>query len=226
MRQEQQSDTWSFSSPSSRAAQRDSPERRRQQVRGRISLGRPTSVGSARYTNPSSSYQHSFHRGSFQGANANTNGTGSLAHRAASPGFTRQNSDRSNDSTTYHHSPTHNRLSSGSIGRSSPEASPPVAIGSGVASADRSNSANPRFGAFPDQLWLDHDHLESSSHNDGNTFFSPGRADDFARAISFDSRSGSHINENAQPSSSFVDSDPMPPGLGGPLHNQANSNRR
>jgi len=228
MRQEQQSDIWTFSSPSNRAAQRDSPERRRQQVRGRTSLGRPTSVGSGRYTNPSSSYQHSFHRGGFQGANADTNGIDSLAHRPASPGFTRQNSDRSNDSTTNHHPPTHNRLSSGSLGRSSPEASPPVAIGSGVASADHSTSANPRVGSFPDHLWLDHDHLGGpSSQINSNTFFPSGRANDFARPISFDSRSRNlHLNENAQHSSAFVDPGPMPPGLGDPLHNQANSNRR
>lgn len=121
-------DSWSYSPPN-RSSPRESPERRRQ-ARGRVGLGRPTSIGSARFvalsTNPPNAQ-----RVHLQNTSLNTHNTGATPRRAVTPGLPR--SSGSAGSTTQ--TPPRNRLSETSS--SSEEASPPVAVGSGVAAVER-----------------------------------------------------------------------------------------
>jgi hypothetical protein len=124
-------DSWGYSPPSRSAG--DSPESRRRQARGRIGntraahlLGRPTSVGSAsaRWINPASTHGNTPQRGT------NVPPANHTPRRSVTPGLPRQNGG-SPGSTS--HTPPRNRTLSG-LSSSPPaeEASPPVAVGSGV----------------------------------------------------------------------------------------------
>lgn len=189
---------WSFNPtpPSNRTShrdpsftQRDSPERRRQQARGRVTLGRPTSVGSARYYNPpTGSLQSVAHRGNAQilsqnsNTNANIHPASSMPHRPATP--PRQISDRQSESSSSTPS-THVS--------SSEETSPAVAVGSGVDSRDRlSSSSQPRLGAFSDHSWVDH----PFGLDEPSRFFPIRRPNEFNRAASFESRAAVSPSNN------------------------------
>jgi hypothetical protein len=171
MRSAQQHDAWSFSPPSSRPSQRDSPERRRQQARGRASSGRPTSVGSARFSFPSSNHQHTAEIARLRVMEARE-----AALRPSTPGLVGQNSDQSTAATE---SPVDSV--------SSEETSPAVAVGSGVAMADRTSSTiESRHNALSQAIWQD-PFGPGRSQGDRN-FYPPGRPNDFPRAVSFESR--------------------------------------
>jgi hypothetical protein len=125
-------DSWGYSPPSRSTA--ESPESRRRQARGRIGnsraahlLGRPTSVGSAsaRWINPASTYGNSPQRGT------NAPSVNNVPRRSVTPGLPRQNSGSSSSSTPQ--TPPRNRALSGpSSSPPAEEASPPVAVGSGL----------------------------------------------------------------------------------------------
>ncbi|KAE9381741.1 hypothetical protein N431DRAFT_440567 [Stipitochalara longipes BDJ] len=125
-------DSWGYSPPSRSTA--DSPESRRRQARGRIGssraahlLGRPTSVGSAsaRWINPASNYGNPPQRGT------NAPSINNTPRRSVTPGLPRQNSGSSSGSTPQ--TPPRNRALSGpSSSPPAEEASPPVAVGSGL----------------------------------------------------------------------------------------------
>jgi hypothetical protein len=128
-------DSWGYSPPSRSTG--DSPESRRRQARGRIGsnraahlLGRPTSVGSAstRWTNPTSTHGNPPQRGT------NAPPVTHTPRRSVTPGLPRQNSGSSSSAS---HTPPRNRALPG-LSSSPPaeEASPPVAVGSGI-SRDR-----------------------------------------------------------------------------------------
>lgn len=169
MRSAQQHDSWSFSPPSSRPSQRDSPERRRQQARGRASSGRPTSVGSARFSFPSSNHQAVAEIARLRVMEA-------AANRPSTPGLVRQNSDQSTAATQ----------SPGSSA-SSEETSPAVAVGSGVAMAARTSSTiESRHNALSQAIWQDP--FGSGPNQGDRNFYPPGRPNDFPRAVSFESR--------------------------------------
>jgi hypothetical protein len=132
-------DSWGYSPPSRSTA--ESPESRRRQARGRIGnsraahlLGRPTSVGSAsaRWINPASTYGNSPQRGT------NAPSVNNVPRRSVTPGLPRQNSGSSSSSTPQ--TPPRNRALSGpSSSPPAEEASPPVAVGSGL-TRDRQGS--------------------------------------------------------------------------------------
>jgi hypothetical protein len=125
-------DSWGYSPPSRSTG--DSPESRRRQARGRIGnsraahlLGRPTSVGSAsaRWINPASTHGNPPQRGT------NVPPVNNAPRRSVTPGLPRQNSGGSSSSSSQ--TPPRNRALSG-LSSSPPaeEASPPVAVGSGL----------------------------------------------------------------------------------------------
>lgn len=184
MRSAQQHDSWSFSPPSSRPSQRDSPERRRQQARGRASSGRPTSVGSARFSFPSSAHHSAVELARLRAMEGHTNAT----HRSNTPGLVRQSSDISAAATQ---GPVDSTFSE--------ETSPAVVIGSAVTVTDlTSSSIESRHNALSDSLWQD-PFGQALSQGDRNPY-PPGRPNDFPRAVSFESRTtlsspnGQHAN--------------------------------
>jgi hypothetical protein len=125
-------DSWGYSPPSRSTG--DSPESRRRQARGRIGnsraahlLGRPTSVGSAsaRWINPASAHGNLPQRGT------NVPPVNNAPRRSVTPGLPRQNSGGSSSSSSQ--TPPRNRgLSGFSSSPPTEEASPPVAVGSGL----------------------------------------------------------------------------------------------
>jgi len=117
-------DSWSYQPPN-RTPPRESPERRRQ-ARGRIGVGRPTSVGSARFISPSSAHQNA-QRALFQGIPLSSYTAGVTPRTSITPGLPRQTPTGSTG--------TNNRT----LGNPSSveEASPPVAVGSGITAGDR-----------------------------------------------------------------------------------------
>ena len=131
---------WGYPPPN-RSSPADSPENRRRQARGRVGsnrathlLGRPTSLGSARFIIPPANPQTASQRGFVLGMSPpNSHHAGNPPRRSITPGLARQSSNPGYSSAT----PPRNRLSS-SLSSSSEEASPPVAVGSGVASGERS----------------------------------------------------------------------------------------
>jgi hypothetical protein len=135
-------DHWGYPPPN-RSSPADSPENRRRQGRGRVGpnrathlLGRPTSLGSARFIIPPANPQNTSQRAFALGISPpNFHNTGNMPRRSITPGLARQTSNPGYSSTT----PPRNRLSS-SLSSSSEEASPPVAIGSGVAAGERSTT--------------------------------------------------------------------------------------
>lgn len=122
-------DAWSHSPPRARDS-----ENRRRQARGRASLGRPTSVGSARLVAPNPPNPHNAQRAQLQSITPNTlNSIPTTApRRSITPGLTRQHSTGSVPTAV---TPPRSRLSEASS-PSSEEASPPVAVGSGIAAGD------------------------------------------------------------------------------------------
>jgi hypothetical protein len=126
--------------PSNRSSPADSPESRRRQARGRIGsnraphmLGRPTSVGPARFTNPTTNHTSALQRAQVLGITGN-HGT-SHAARRSTPSLTRQGSGGGSNPNTTQTTPPRNRLSA-----SSEEASPPVVDGSNENSSERRSS--------------------------------------------------------------------------------------
>jgi len=124
-------DSWGYSPPGRSTG--DSPESRRRQARGRIGnsraahlLGRPTSVGSAsaRWINPTSTHGNTPQRG------VNVPPANQTPRRSVTPGLPRQNGGSSGSTS---HTPPRNRALPG-LSSSPPaeEASPPVAVGSGI----------------------------------------------------------------------------------------------
>ena len=130
---------WGYPS-ANRSSPADSPENRRRQARGRVGsnrashlLGRPTSLGSARFIIPPANPQTVPQRGLTLGMSPPTSHHGGHPpRRSITPGLARQSSNSGHSSIT----PPRNRLSS-SLSSSSEEASPPVAVGSGLASGGR-----------------------------------------------------------------------------------------
>ncbi|PMD25194.1 hypothetical protein NA56DRAFT_474670 [Hyaloscypha hepaticicola] len=124
-------DSWGYSPPSRSTG--DSPESRRRQARGRIGnsraahlLGRPTSVGSAsaRWINPTSTHGNTPQRG------VNVPPANQTPRRSVTPGLPRQNSGSSGSTSQ---TPPRNRALPGfSSSPPAEEASPPVAVGSGI----------------------------------------------------------------------------------------------
>jgi hypothetical protein len=190
MRSTQQHDSWSFSPPSSRPSQRDSPERRRQQARGRASSGRPTSVGSARINFVSSNHHAAAEIARLQSIQA------AALHRPSTPGLARQNSDQS---TAANQSPT--------ASASSEETSPPVAVGSGLATADRSiSSIETRHNALSQAIWQDP--FGSGQSQIDRNFYPPGRPNDFLRAVSFESRNTLSFHNNQYATGELINAQP------------------
>ena len=124
-------DAWSYSPPN---RSRDSPENRRRQARGRASLGRPTSVGSARLVAPGPSNPQNVQRAHLQSITPNTLNSvpANAPRRSITPGLNRQ---LSNGPAPTAMTPPRSRLSEASSS-SSEEASPPVAVGSGIAAGE------------------------------------------------------------------------------------------
>jgi len=133
-------DSWGYSPPHRAAG--DSPESRRRQARGRIGnsraaahlLGRPTSVGSASARVPAASTHGNIpqraHATNIPAAHASF-GSAPTPRRSVTPGLPRPNSGSSASSAQ---TPPRNRALSGpSSSPPSEEASPPVAVGSGMA---------------------------------------------------------------------------------------------
>lgn len=114
----------------------DQPENRRRS-RGRLggnralpTPARPNSIGSARFITPTTNHQTISQRAHIHSAASNANGTNHMPRRSITPGLPRQvgtGSSRLNIPQT----PPRQRLSSGAASFSV-EASPPVAVGSGV----------------------------------------------------------------------------------------------
>jgi hypothetical protein len=128
-------DAWSHSPP----RPRDS-ENRRRQARGRASLGRPTSVGSAhqaRLVAPIPPNPTNAERPRLQSITPNTLDSNPTTgpRRSITPGSTRQHST---GSVPIAVTPLRNRLSEASYPSPSEEVSPPVAVGSGVAAGGHS----------------------------------------------------------------------------------------
>jgi len=132
-------ESWGYSPPN-RSSPADSPESRRRQARGRVGnsrsahmLGRPTSTGSAtRWMNPATNHQITSQRShNFSTTPSNYNTTAGQ-RRSITPGLPRQNSG--NTAPSPNTTPPRFRETPGiSSSTSSPEeASPPVAVGSGV----------------------------------------------------------------------------------------------
>jgi hypothetical protein len=133
-------DTWSYLPPN-RA--RESPESRRRQARGRAGLGRPTSVGSARFVASSGPPNpQSVQRAHLQTITPNTLNTvpPNAPRRSITPGLNRQPSTGSAPTPV---TPPRSRLSEASSLSSSEEVSPPVAVGSGVASGEQHSQPGP-----------------------------------------------------------------------------------
>ena len=129
-------DAWSHSPPRARDS-----ENRRRQARGRASLGRPTSVGSvhqARLVAPMPPNPHNAQRPQLQNITPNTMNSlpATGPRRPITPGLTRQHSTGPGPTTAV--TPVRSRLSEASSSPSSEEASPPVAVGSGIAAGGHS----------------------------------------------------------------------------------------
>jgi hypothetical protein len=187
-------DSWGYSPPSRSTG--DSPENRRRQARGRIGnsraahlLGRPTSVGSAsaRWINPASTHGNTPQRGT------NVAPANNAPRRSVTPGLPRQSSGSSSSSSSQ--TPPRNRAHSGfSSSPPAEEASPPVAVGSGLSrdrqaerqgelalrrsldiftrlsSTDR--NSDPLYFMYPDQFNLGQSSRPRPHSNDmGNTTF-------------------------------------------------------
>ena len=192
MRSAQQHDAWLFSSPGRRTSQRDSPERRRQQARGRSSAGRPASVGSASFGFPSASHHAAAELARLRALEPRE---AVAEHRPSTPGLARQHSD--NSSAAYH-SPTHSN--------SSEETSPAVAVGSGVAMADRTSSAvENRHNALSQAMWPNPFGLDLSQieRNQMERDFYP-RANDFPRAVSYESENSIPAPNNQYAAGDFT----------------------
>jgi hypothetical protein len=147
-------DPWSYSPP---IRTRDS-ENRRRPARGRASLGRPTSVGSARHLAPGLStvqgHVQNLQRPHLQSVTPhNLNSINSFPvstpRRSITPGLSRQHSTGSVPTAVT----PRNRLS-GDSSSSSEEASPPVAVGSAVATTDR-HSTPSGSRSYLDYTWAD-----------------------------------------------------------------------
>jgi len=131
-------DVWGHSPPN-RTSPAESPENRRRQARGRVGsnrtphmLGRPTSVGSARFVNPSSNHQSASQRAQVL-SSINNHGSGHTARRSITPNLTRQGSSGGVSSTnTTQTTPPRNRLAA-----PTEETSPPVADGSNDNGSER-----------------------------------------------------------------------------------------
>lgn len=110
-------DIWSSPFPN-RNSPADSPEGRRRQARGRVGggraphmLGRPTSVGSARFTNSTTSHLGTPQRGQFHG-NSGNSGNNHTSRRSITPSLTRQGSGEIPNTTNTQTSPSQNQLPS------------------------------------------------------------------------------------------------------------------
>ena len=144
-------------------------ENRRRQARGRASLGRPTSVGSARLVAPGPPNPPPVQRGHLQSITPNTLNSIPITapRRSITPGLSRQHSTRSVPTAV---TPPRSRLSEASP-PSPEEASPPVAIGSGITVRDfQPPTSGTRYREY--QNWLDPhaSYLPPSDHS-----HSPGR---------------------------------------------------
>lgn len=132
-------DPWS-QSPPNRSSPREPPEYRRRQPRGRAGIGRPTSVGSARFISPNMNHQNA-PRAHLQNITPNFHGATSPPRRSITPGLPRHNATGSSGSSgsiahsTVQTPPRNSRLPGPSS--SLEEASPPVAVGSGIAAGER-----------------------------------------------------------------------------------------
>jgi hypothetical protein len=124
---------WAYSPPN-RSTPADSPDRRRQS-RGRVGntrsaqmLGRPTSVGSARFINPVTNHQSASQRALVLGLAPNNHATGPTPRRSITPGLMRGGPPPPSLSTTPPRNT--NRLSSELSPTSQDASSPAVAVGS------------------------------------------------------------------------------------------------
>ncbi|KAF4635486.1 hypothetical protein G7Y89_g2612 [Cudoniella acicularis] len=135
-------DSWGHSPPSRASAADFSDFRRRQQGRGRVGggrathLGRPTSVGSARFVNPITNHQNASQRAQVLSmASGSQQGLGHPQRRSITPSLPRQVSGGAPGSSTAQ-TPPQTRLPSNT---SSPgeEPSPLVAVGSNENNRDR-----------------------------------------------------------------------------------------
>jgi hypothetical protein len=179
------SEPWSYSTSNRGGSQRDSPDSRRRQARGRAGLGRPTSVGSSRFVAAITNQQNTSQRAQLANFMPNTQTSGP-PRRSATPGLGLQSSGGAPPSGMDVN--LHNRALG--ITSSSEEASPSVAIGSGVAS-----TTNPQHnhGPYSDQSvdqWSD-PFGQRLNRNTGASFPSLARyrttADDFdGRALSLE----------------------------------------
>jgi hypothetical protein len=131
-------DTWSYAPPN---RSRES-ENRRRQARGRASLGRPTSVGSARLPTLGPPNPQNIQRAHLQSITQNTLNSipATAPRRSITPGLTRQHSTGTVPTVV---TPPRSRLSETSSS-SSEEASPPVAVGSGIGAGDRNSPPRTR----------------------------------------------------------------------------------
>jgi len=123
---------WAYSPPN-RPNPAESPDRRRQS-RGRVGntrsaqmLGRPTSVGSARFINPVTNHQTTSQRALVLGLAPNNHATGHTPRRSITPGLTRGGPPPSLSTTPPRNT---NRLSSELSPTSQEASSPAVAVGS------------------------------------------------------------------------------------------------
>jgi hypothetical protein len=130
----QASESWSYSSHN-RVSQRESPETRRRQGRGRAGLSRPISVGSARYVAPTMNH-HSASQRAHLGL-VSPNAPSPTPHRSTSPGQMQQGSGGSSPPRSIGIPFPGRPLS---IAVSTEEASPLVVIGSGVSASEGSSS--------------------------------------------------------------------------------------
>lgn len=145
-------DPWTYS-PSNRS--RESPENRRRQARGRAGLGRPTSVGSARLVSSNPPNPPHNLRTHIQSITPNTLNTipANAPRRSITPALDRQPSAGSAPTVV---TPPRSRLSQ-ALSSSSEEASPPVAVGSGVAPGDSHStpSAARTYRDYMQNRWAD-----------------------------------------------------------------------
>jgi hypothetical protein len=171
--------------PPNRSAPADSPESRRRQARGRVGnsrsahmLGRPTSTGSAtRWMNPATNHQITSQRShNFSTTPSNYNTTAGQ-RRSITPGLPRQNSG--NTAPSPNTTPPRFRETPGiSSSTSSPEeASPPVAVGSGVLAREETE----RRAAAVLQREMDAiTRLSSEDWNTGLDLFTSSHAQDYS----------------------------------------------
>lgn len=184
-----------------RLSQRESPERRRQQARGRVSFGRTTSVGSARLSLPPSSHHNNVE---FARIRASNNWT-DFTHPSIPP-VSRRVSELA---TALTHDPGERA--------SSAELSPPVAIGSGVVTSSRpSSSTESRYNPMFNTAWQD-PLGTASTQGEGNPFFPSRRQSDSPRAAPFGSATAAPSSNNLYATGESTNVQPGEDGSPGPV---------